>query len=477
MNRKYFCFFVIIAVMVSLTEIRPVLSDTSKDNESIRVVEMTITPAGEPTEALKYKLMPSFIDQTPGNAAIFYLMAIERQPHGDRKELRDKINDWLKMPVDELLQQKPWNTMNSFGFAHHQHDRAALCEQCDWQTPLRAEGINASMPPLSELRHLGKILALQARLQIADGKYNEAIHTLRNGFTLARHVAEDPTLINNLVGMSIATFMRREVEQFIQATDSPNLYWALSALPRPFIDMRRAMGYERDISLMEFPELRDLATKKLTPQQASILANDVRNKLSELGVGDMPNGQLGTTAWVMLQYHHAKAYLIEHGRSPDQVEALPAAQVVLLYQLKEFLHIRDQIFKWFNVPYLQARDGLKKAEDDLNKYVSKTRKKMTPNYFFDFLPALSRAYYLRARLERNIDILRCIEAVRMYAADHNGQLPGSLDDITKVPVPLDPLTGKMFSYKVVDNKAVIESILTPADNPKDSSRYELTVRK
>ncbi|MCK4629503.1 MAG: hypothetical protein KAT56_10900 [Sedimentisphaerales bacterium] len=477
MNRKYFCFFVIIAVMVSLAGIRPVPSNTSKDKESIRVIEMTITPAGEPTEALKYKLMPSFIDQTPGNAAIFYLMAIERQPHGDRKELRDKINDWLKISVDELPRQESKNIINSFSLAFRQLDRAVLCEQCDWQTPVRTEGFSALIPPLSEFRHLGKVLALQVRLQIADGKYNEAIHTLQNGFTMARHVAENPILIGDLVGIGIATLMYREVEQFIQAPDSPNLYWALSALPRPFIDMRRAMECERDIILMEFPELRDLETKKLTQQQASTLANDMFSRLSELGVGDMPNEQLGAAAWVMLQYHNARAYLIEHGRSPDQVEALPVAQVVLLYQLKEFIHIRDQIFKWFNVPYLQAKDGLKKAEDYFNQYVSKTRKKMTPNYFLDFLPALGRAYYLMARLERNIDILRCIEAVRMYAADHNGQLPGSLDDITKVPVPPDPLTGKMFSYKIVDGKAVIESILTPDDDPKDSSRYELTVRK
>jgi len=466
--------------MVNLTEIRPVLSDTSKDKESIRVIEMSITPAGEPKEALKYKLMPGFADQTPGNAAIFYLMAIERQPRDDQviiMKLKDNINDWLKMPVDELPRQELKNILNSFTFAFHQLDRAVLREQCDWQVPLRTEGFNALMAPLNEFRHLGKILALQARLQIADGKYNEAIHTLRNGFTLARHVAEDPMLINDLVGIGIATFMHREVEQFIRASDSPNLYWALSALPRPFIDMRRAMECERDIILMEFPALRDLETKKLTPQQASTLANDMFNRLSELGVGDMPNGQLGPTAWVMLQYHNARAYLIEHGRSPDQVEALPAAQVVLLYQLKEFLRIRDQLFKWFNVPYSKARDGFKKAEDDLSQYVSKTREKMTRNYFLDFLPALGRAYYLTARLERNIDILRCIEAVRMYAADHNGQLPGSLDDITKVPVPPDPLTGKMFSYKIVDGKAVIESILTPDDDPKDSSRYELTVRK
>jgi hypothetical protein len=38
----------------------------------------------------------------------------------------------------------------------------------------------------------------------------------------------------------------------------------------------------------------------------------------------------------------------------------------------------------------------------------------------------------------------------MYAAGHDGQLPKALDEITTVPVPLNPATGKTFVYRVQD---------------------------
>jgi hypothetical protein len=36
----------------------------------------------------------------------------------------------------------------------------------------------------------------------------------------------------------------------------------------------------------------------------------------------------------------------------------------------------------------------------------------------------------------------------MYAADHDGQLPNNLSDITKVAVPVDPVTGQSFDYSL-----------------------------
>jgi len=35
-------------------------------------IKITLYPAAEPTPALKYRLLPKFIDRKPGNAAVFY---------------------------------------------------------------------------------------------------------------------------------------------------------------------------------------------------------------------------------------------------------------------------------------------------------------------------------------------------------------------------------------------------------------------
>jgi hypothetical protein len=42
-------------------------------------------------------------------------------------------------------------------------------------------------------------------------------------------------------------------------------------------------------------------------------------------------------------------------------------------------------------------------------------------------------------------MLQAIEALRMYAFEHNGDFPATLND-TSVPVPLDPVNGQPFGY-------------------------------
>ena len=53
----------------------------------------------------------------------------------------------------------------------------------------------------------------------------------------------------------------------------------------------------------------------------------------------------------------------------------------------------------------------------------------------------------QAELERQLALLRHVEAMRLYAAGHDGKLPADRDDIP-VPLPLDPVTGKPFAYSL-----------------------------
>jgi hypothetical protein len=75
------------------------------------------------------------------------------------------------------------------------------------------------------------------------------------------------------------------------------------------------------------------------------------------------------------------------------------------------------------------------------------------------LPAVSAAKAAEARSERDIAILRIFEAIRLYAAAHDGQLPEKLSDITEVPIPNDPIHGTAFIYNRIDtdNTAILEA--------------------
>ena len=87
---------------------------------------------------------------------------------------------------------------------------------------------------------VGTLLTLRIRYELAEGRPDKAARTLQIGFAMARHVAEEPTLISALVGMAFAGLMENRLEEFVQQPDAPNLYWSLTDLPRPFIDLRKA---------------------------------------------------------------------------------------------------------------------------------------------------------------------------------------------------------------------------------------------
>jgi len=84
----------------------------------------------------------------------------------------------------------------------------------------------------------------------------------------------------------------------------------------------------------------------------------------------------------------------------------------------------------------------------------------------------------QARLDQRIALLRHVEALRLYAADHNGALPAKLAEIP-VPLPDDPFSGKPFRYEVNGTTAHLRGS-PPASMETDPAykvHYELTLQK
>jgi len=125
-------------------------------------------------------------------------------------------------------------------------EQAARCNQCNWP-PFDPEPLPQN---LSEYRKLAYLLSLQARLQIAQGQYDQAVGTIQTGLAMARHVGKGPTLVQRLVSIAIAALMCGQLEQFVQSPDAPNLYWALQSLPKPFVDLTEQI-------VLESPEIRE----------------------------------------------------------------------------------------------------------------------------------------------------------------------------------------------------------------------------
>jgi hypothetical protein len=92
---------------------------------------------------------------------------------------------------------------------------------------------------------------------------------------------------------------------------------------------------------------------------------------------------------------------------------------------------------------------------------------------------LQKIYNAMGRVDRRFAALCCVEAVRLYAAGHDGKLPAALADIGDVPIPPDPVTGKPFVYEVKDGKARLSNPVLPVTKPApyEMLSYDITLRR
>jgi hypothetical protein len=104
---------------------------------------------------------------------------------------------------------------------------------------------------------------------------------------------------------------------------------------------------------------------------------------------------------------------------------------------------------------------------------------MERSLFADLLlPAVHKVRRREGMLDQRIALLRHVEALRLYAADHDGKLPATLDEVA-VPLPVDPFTGKPFLYKLEGATAHIRGTPPPGMEKEApfNVRYEVTIQK
>ena len=225
----------------------------------------------EPSPALRYRLLPPFADLTPGNAAIIYTkISVDYQAQRSRMvyELDNKIIDWMDLPLDKLPRAEVERVVNDNASRLAQADRAARMETCDWQLPVRTEKPwQIELPKAQGIRYIARLLVLRARLEIADRKYDAAIHTLQTGLAMARHVAEQPTLVSGLVGVAIAGIMFNEVGDLMRSGMRLTCTGRLPRYPRRLVSLRPGMEQEQTWLDFTFPKLRDFENARLSPEE------------------------------------------------------------------------------------------------------------------------------------------------------------------------------------------------------------------
>jgi hypothetical protein len=470
-------------LVVWLAAVSPIaaLAQPAKAPAPIDPKALTVDPTAAPVPALQYRLLPSSADLNPGDAAPIYLRIRYQTPDGPWSEINPNYLKWRDLPLDRFPAAEVQSFVDQFRRQIEQIEFAAHRRTCDWNYTVpeqRLDVINVALDDIQGMRRWLLLLTLKARLEIARKDYDRAIRTMETGLAFSRHVAEGPFLINGLVGVAGAHLMLGRCEELIAQPGAPNLYWALSALPRPLVDLRHEVETERKLCENVIPELVEAGSDApRTPAEWSALLARMHARIvkwsrefrEESGLKALSTWDLARLKAETLPA--ARVYLKSRPDLDDkQLIAMPDDQVVALYLAGRHRELWDDFFV---ASYLPPRDAIPRLAAAANRVHAE---KFGPlALLVSVTPSLQAVIVNSIKPERHVAALRTIEAIRLHAATRGGKLPESLGEITEVPVPRDPMTDEPFVYRAADDVALLNGLR--ADLPPPRISYKISIRR
>jgi hypothetical protein len=438
------------------------------------VIRLAVRPAAEPRPALRYQLLPELPEMNPGNPLPTYMKCFAEQNYFwfDKQAVANR-EKWRTMPLkdlprEELAQAGYGKGQNPLAYA----DEAARLQSMDWQAllPLRKHGLDLLVPEIQPLRNLAGALQVRLRLEIAEGRYDDAVATSKTMLALGRHLGEHPTLIGNLVGVAVVSLTLESLGEMVGQPGSPNLYWALATLPHPLVDLRNGLQGERVFLAGELraidahAPMTEMQIQKVLKRAQELSGLATEKKEPPRDVAAIIAARAGDAADVAA----ARKRLREYGVAAAAIKQLPAVQVILLDEKFMCESRRDTAQALLSLPYWQVEKALMAA--------SPFKEDRGKTLYADLIPAYLHVGRAQARIAQRIALLRCVEGLRLYAAAHDGKLPAKLADVS-VPLPVDPVTGRAFVYELQGGTAVVRG--TPPQglekNPAANVRYEITI--
>lgn len=461
----------------SSTDAAPTSGPTTTAENVGHSRQISVTRAAAPVPALKYRLLSDPAQQTDGNAALDYMMALQMVPEFVSIEAdnahSEAIGKYLELPIDQLRKvadDVDGRIVRPYTSAFHDLTIGAHRDTVDWGRPFREEGIGTLLPHLNQTQRLAKALALKARLQIARGQFEEAIESIQVGYTLSRHVEERGVLIQAMVSSGIVEIFTDVLEDFVQQPDAPNLYWALAEFPQPIVSIRNAISWERATLYGSLPSLRQTGGRDaMQPQDWQVVFETAVMLLNAAAPSDVSPEKRAVDARARF-YPVAKAWLGAHGMPQERLEESSQDEILGRAAIGMYDEIIDQMEAACSLPFESAVKLLTAVDLRLKEMAFDK----TGNPLMRLMPSVKRGFFRTSRIDRRLAFLGTVEAIRDHAAAHGDALPETLDALV-LPAPLDPLTGKPFEY-ATEGKQFRITGPAPAEDPEELLSYVLTLQ-
>lgn len=438
------------------------LKPAADANAAPAVKVLQIHAAAEPVPALHYRFWPDRFEMVSGNTFVPFqrsmIMLLEQQHSaGAEDPFVKNFNQWMDGPLDELPKQEVSKYLDSQRVVMTELHRAMRMRDSHYELgidDLRGlETVELLLPEFQNMRQLARLLILETRLALAEGRTDDAIRSIRVGFRMGEATGNAADLlISRLVGVAISGMMLNQVEQLMQTPDSPNLYWALASLPDSIWSMDTALQFEASIASRVFPELSRLPTDDVEPAVwRSRLTRAVADMQSlggpGVGTGDA-EARMIAGAMVVALTEPSRAQLIASGMEAERVAAMSPSEAIVRATAGEINRIQDDFAKWLLLP-----DSIRMQYTDRSEATIQSNSRPTAGVgnlagmaAGLLMPAITAANNAGLRTRQTIARLATIEAIRDYAATH-GQLPETLDQLTNLPAWPDPFTQQPFEYQ------------------------------
>lgn len=458
-----------------------VFSDEPEKEIDVRTWAVTARAVESPL--LKRRLLPAEHQLRNGNAApILLRLPWDQMPY--MNQIPPKFPEMLQIPIVDVGRIRDAGEAILFDRFYSEMRRAAYRRTADWEYPIGEQPVgDIVLPDVQGARDFMRGLAVWIRLQIANDNVDEAREGILVGLANARHYGRTPFLITNLVAAAHVRLMQDRLEELLQHPECPNLYWALTALPSPFLDVRPAYEFEREFlqrssaglsdldELRSADEWREIADRMLEYFRENELAGEKREPSAE---------QRASTERLMLALARSELPKLQ----PDlakRVTAMSDGELTVRWIVARRIELSDRATAAIGLDFPQAMERLRANDEEIEQFLAQWKL-----YGF-FLQERSAYIFASLRsIDRRIAALRAVEAVRNHAATHEGKVPRSLRDIVVTPVPYDPFTGAPFGYVPDDDTRgfritapVLETPLPRGygGSPKQGINWQIRVKK
>lgn len=414
-------------------------------------------PAKVAKLAFAYKLYPNRRDLKPGAAYPHFTRALllfmahsehQRTQWNQFQEAHEAGNQEIE--IEEAL--KPFDSVLA------EVEKFGECEDLTWDDRLRDLSGNelaaTLMPEMQHARELARLLRFKCLLHLSKREFDQAFTSIRTGYRLAEFIGQGESIVQQLVGIAICAVMEDCLRQAISTPGCPNLYWAIASIPKPLISCRRSIEVELTGLVKFIPIIAEAQTLTLTPEQWRERWEKEIKEFDAVHGPNLPDGKANlaaTFAWTKENgIAEAKKCLVSTGRSIDEINKMPAEQLIALSTSFEIQRLCDDLTKGYCLPMEMRASVLQASQAELASYSSEQPNSI-PTMVMDLLaPAVAAVGQAETRSVYFLHRLMNIEALRMHVAIH-GELPATLSELDLPAMP-NPFDGSDFAYKAIANR-------------------------